>query len=118
VQRDMDLVRQILLAIEKHSGERLPNQPTITGWDASAVNYHLRLLQQDNLIDATVYKGDNNNHFAAIGLTWKGHEFLDAARDDTVWNKAKAEVGEKVSSVPLTLLMEVLMRVARGMLGI
>lgn len=22
-------------------------------------------------------------------FTWKGHDFLDAAKDDTLWNKAK-----------------------------
>jgi hypothetical protein len=46
-----------------------------------------------------------------IRLTWQGHEFLDAARDDTRWNKAKdamAQVGGFVFDVAKSLLIELM----------
>ncbi len=40
-------------------------------------------------------------------LTWKGHEFLDVARDLTRWHKVKAIVG-KLGSAPFSIWMRVL----------
>jgi hypothetical protein len=46
-------------------------------------------------------------------LTWEGHEFLDAARKDSLWQKAKALVLEKTGGASLELIKDVLMKLAR-----
>jgi Hypothetical protein (DUF2513) len=43
-------------------------------------------------------------------LTWDGHEFLDAARDDTRWQKAKRYIVEKGSGLSFEVLQGVLMK--------
>ena len=43
-------------------------------------------------------------------MTWRGHEFLDAVRDDTVWKKTK----DKVASSGVTATVEILTQVATG----
>ena len=40
-------------------------------------------------------------------LTWKGHEFLDLARDQKRWTQAKGIVG-KIGSAPISVWMKVL----------
>jgi hypothetical protein len=40
-------------------------------------------------------------------LTWKGHDFLDLARDPKRWSRAKAVVGQ-VGSAPVTVWTKVL----------
>ena len=40
-------------------------------------------------------------------LTWKGHEFLDLARDQNRWNQAKGIIG-RVGSAPLAVWTKVL----------
>jgi hypothetical protein len=40
-------------------------------------------------------------------LTWKGHEFLDLARDQKRWNQAKIAIG-KVGSAPISVWIKVL----------
>ncbi|MCL4500491.1 MAG: DUF2513 domain-containing protein, partial [Deltaproteobacteria bacterium] len=38
------------------------------------------------------------------GLTWAGHEFLEASRDDSRWNKAKKITWEKTKSLSFEIL--------------
>jgi len=41
-------------------------------------------------------------------LTWEGHDFLDAARNDTIWNKAKEKVLKPGLSWTFSMLLEYL----------
>jgi len=49
--------------------------------------------------------------------TWEGHEFIDAARDDSRWKKATEKVGSAAGSVPLKVLTDVLVSLAKSQLG-
>jgi hypothetical protein len=48
------------------------------------------------------------------GLTWTGHEFLEASRDDSRWNKAKKIITEKTGSFSFEILKSILMDLMRG----
>ncbi|MBV9852527.1 MAG: DUF2513 domain-containing protein [Armatimonadetes bacterium] len=64
--------------------------------------YHVKLLSQAGLIDVKHWQtGDGNEVWLPKTLTWQGHEFLDAARNDTTWNKAK---GQSKAKAVLSLL--------------
>ena len=39
-----------------------------------------------------------------INLTWEGHEFLDAARDESIWEKALGKLNKKGLPITLELL--------------
>lgn len=39
-------------------------------------------------------RNGNINITRIIGLTWKGHEFLDNIRDNTVWNAVKEKASK------------------------
>lgn len=51
-------------------------------------------------------------------LTWQGHEFLDASRDETRWKKAMDIVKEKVGSIPIDLLKDLLKSLMKASLGL
>ena len=115
MKRDMDLCRQILLEIEaQEPGESI----AVLQVDASGnkVIEHLQLLQDAGLIEARIDArfGD----YSIRRLTWEGHEFLQAARDDTVWNKAKERVGSAWQSLTFPLLKEVLEAIRRNALDL
>lgn len=40
-------------------------------------------------------------------LTSRGHDFLAAARDDTLWKRAKAQIGPKIATVGLKVVGDV-----------
>ena len=50
-----------------------------------------------------------------LKLSWAGHEFLDAARNDTIWHKAGERIKKSGVNVTFTLLSELL---AGGTVGV
>lgn len=111
MKRDMDLCRKILLEVEgSKSGESI--EMVQTGASGDDVIEHLQLLQDAGLIEARVDRHSRN--YSIQRLTWDGHEFLQAARDDGVWAKAKERVGSAWQSLTFTLLKEVLEDIIRN----
>lgn len=78
------------------------------GWSDEHVNEHVRLLMEAGYITAIRFEGNDRIIFGAIRLLWSGHEFLDNARDDTTWHKARSTIAGKVGSVSMTILNQVL----------
>ena len=113
MKRDMDLVRQILFAIED-----LPKQHNgfvdikIDGRAAEEINYHLMILIDAGLIKADFVTNKMTDYiWKSIRLTWDGHEFLDASRDNKRWEKAKgvmAQAGGFALDVMKQLLIQYL----------
>jgi hypothetical protein len=82
----------------------------------SQLGYHAYLL-----LDAGLAKGaDISSHGSKsptaliTSLTWAGHEFADAARDDTRWRKTRAIVIEKGGAITFELLRQLLTILMKG----
>lgn len=92
MKRDMDAVRQILLATEALGHDQQLDR--MDGMDADTFVHHVLLMQDGGLIEARAMAGSGSmaNFAHVLRLTWAGHDFLDAARSDTLWQKAKTEV--------------------------
>ena len=107
MKRDMDLVRKILLAIEESEGEKVKLDSL--GDDLDRVYRHVALMEEFGLVDALVrWGGDGPRERIVIcivkRLTWKGHDFLDKARDESIWKKAKGICIEKTGGLALVAL--------------
>lgn len=121
MKRDMDLVRALLRHIE-----RMPptkgriSTPEIEGYTEEQVGYHAYIMAQGGLIEvADVTPLDQAKQWALpLSLTWDGHEFLDAANDDTLWAKAKEHVIGPAGTAGFGLLLEWLKAEARAKLGL
>lgn len=50
--------------------------------------------------------------FNVDSLSFKGHEFLDNIKDDTVWKKAKKFVGEHLTSTSFSIIANVASKIA------
>jgi Hypothetical protein (DUF2513) len=120
MKRDMDLVRAILNEVEM----KLPpmggmREPEIDGYDQGTIFAHVELLHDAGLINARIMRGANHQGAVhIIGLTWAGHDFIDAAKDNTIWNKVKASVFKHATSVPFDVLLELLKAEAKKQLGL
>lgn len=101
MKRDMDLIRQILLLLEsdKYDGGEMK----IDGYDSDAIGYHCWLALEAKLVQGTECTTYDSRFNEALltGLTWEGHEFIDKARSDTIWAKAKKLAIEKTGSLSL-----------------
>ena len=113
MKRDMDLIRKILFEIESEPTRSSGLSIQIPSYSDDEVMYHLVLLQEAGLIDAVTINDRSRAQVYPTRLTWEGHEFLDAARDNTNWNKAKevmANTGGFVFEVGKQLLIEFVRR--------
>lgn len=111
MQRDWELVRRILLALEASEGGRLMADQ-VAGFDAESVCYHMEIMRQAGLIEARVIQGA----CVALSLTWAGHEFLDGIRKDTVWNKVKARAREAGVGLTTDVVVALAKKVIEAML--
>jgi repressor of nif and glnA expression len=119
VKRDMDLAREILKAIEESpeaSGYALVDIK-IPDRSEREISYHVMLLNEAGLVEALDLSDTGGIEWGAQRLAWAGHEFLDAYRRDTLWNKAKAVVMEKTGSLSFEALKQALPIVIKSALG-
>lgn len=118
MKRNLDLIRTILRDIEKKpDGSTYFEIRPPEGVEMSTFMAHLELL-----IDAGFIKGKVGEYalrsYEINRLTWQGHEFLDATRDDALWSKAKKKVTGEAMSWTISLLLEYLKQEVRTRLGL
>lgn len=97
MKRDMDLVRKILLEIEKNCVSTAITNLYIDGYDMETVAYHCKILYEAGLIfNYKPFYADNRLYSFSVGsLTWDGHDYLDKVRDNTIWEKTKNTITQK-----------------------
>lgn len=95
-------------------------QPVVEGVTDEIVDYHVHLMSQAGLITAidTTALDSASPGAIPLGITWAGHDFLDAAKDDTLWNKAKATVIKPAAGVAFDVLLAWLKHEAKQRLGL
>jgi YD repeat-containing protein len=106
----MDLVREILLEIESQpfTGEGL--DLSIEGYTPEEITYHVMILCEAGLIDSEVLSTFSGTDWRPTRLTWDGHEFLAAARDESRWKTATSTVLEKAGGLAFEVLRQLLMK--------
>ena len=112
MKRDMDLCRKILLSVEAREGTLDPVWVELEGYTDGQIGYHAKLLADGGLLDGVdcTGQGDSTDCYQPRCLTWKGHDFLEAARDDTRWRKAKAKIAEMGWPLTLDVMKGVLLK--------
>jgi len=102
MKRDMDLIRKILQRIEADQDLNLDDYST------EEICYHVALLKDAGFLEAFLSTGESGDitGVSVTRLTWQGHDFLDATRDDTLWCKAREHVLKPAASWTFSLLLE------------
>jgi hypothetical protein len=110
MRRDMDLIRKMLLAVEDGPHGYAPRNLRISGYTDEQVGYHAYLVIDAGLATGpTMTSSDSESPESQIRvLTWAGHEFIAAARNDTVWRKVTARVASLAGDVPFTVWKDLL----------
>jgi hypothetical protein len=115
----MDLVRKILMRIEDSKSGWAVQPFGIEGFTPEQVRYHAHIMMEDGLIEGVdvTTMHSKSREVEPRALTWKGHEFLDLARDQKRWNQAKSIVG-KIGTAPISVWMKVLNDLVLRELGV
>ncbi len=115
--RDMDLIRQLMLRFEKN----ITSIPE--GRTELEVAYHVKQMIDAGLIDGQVIMAPSPGKriprsFVFGDITWRGHDFIEAIRNDTVWARTKEHFIQKSASWTLDLIVEFLKSHGRAALGL
>jgi hypothetical protein len=121
MKRDMELVRKILLAMEAEPSGSGPMYPQIEPYDLDMICHHIFIMGTGGLIEmsAEAPKSDGAvRRASALNLRWAGYEFLDASRDEGVWQEAKKRTSTLGGAVTIAVMVEVLKDIALRKLGL
>ena len=116
MRRDPDLIRKLLFHFEEKLDYTAERCPAIEGYGELDIMYHMLLLAQAGLLDHQPEWTKSKDRIIKIlgfGLTWDGHEFLEATRDDTAWQKAKAQMADKIGGMPFDVMLALLIETAK-----
>lgn len=120
MKRDMTLVRKILHWAIDQPGGCLGNNPEFDGFSEEEIGYHVYLMDQAGLVQAAgaTTLGSSSPHGILLEVTWAGHDFADAAKDEQLWKKASTTVLREGASFTFELLKEWLKSEAKLKLGL
>ena len=108
MKRDLDLGRKILLKLEELPYNLGGHHFELEGYSPDQINYHLTLLEEAGLIEAINVSSHDGIGWLPQRLTWSGHDFLEASKDESRWEKAKRIVVEKGGGIAFDVLKKVL----------
>lgn len=124
----MDLVRNILKVLEDGDGLTETPKNVLRALDSEdgpqrlTVLGHLHLMEDAGLVrlnwESNDQWGSDSVDLVSIRMRWQGYEFLAAAMNDTVWNKAKEQAGGLFKSMALPTLNALLQTVIKSHLGL
>lgn len=111
----MELIKAILLKEENAEENQIPEK-----YSDKEVLYHIGLCIEANLIHGQIFEDESMEIFSAVTwrLTWDGHEFLDAAKNSTVWNKTIAILKQGAIDVPFAVLKALLIKQLKEKTGL
>jgi Hypothetical protein (DUF2513) len=122
MKRDMELIRHLMLEVESQDSDFQYASLQKMGYTEAQIDYHLQLLIEEGLIDGEVIplhgSPDISMTIVISKLSWKGHEFLDNARNESVWKETMKTVKEKGGSVAVGVLIQLLASEAKKHLGL
>lgn len=119
MKRDLDLIRNILFAIEDSNS--IDAALTLNGLaqlhqDQDLILYHVFLLNDAGLIIGII---DETAPYISIArLTNEGHDYLDTIRDDSIWKQTKNTLSNISGSASLEVVKVIASKLALTFLGL
>ena len=86
MKRDIELIRLLLLGEEEESAPA-----ELAAYDHALINYNSALAIDAGLLRGQIYHeaGSSIPIATVTGITWAGHDFLDATRDARIWRRTR-----------------------------
>ncbi|OBQ24531.1 MAG: hypothetical protein AN488_01385 [Anabaena sp. WA113] len=119
MKRDWNLIRQILLEAESSPPGVYKESFDCPGFDEARIIEHIEIMIESNLLDGEIDKTQAGpSGFLVRKITSEGHNFLDNAKNDTIWKKVMAEAKEKGTSTSFVVLNALLTKAAQKYAGL
>ena len=115
MKRDIELICLLLLLYE---GEE--PKPDLSAYSEEQRVYHSALLIEAKLADSSILPDQNGypRGTVVLRLTWDGHEFLDAARNQSAWNRIRKKAVAAGVSLTFPVLKALLTHYIQDKVGL
>ncbi|MGE8037804.1 DUF2513 domain-containing protein [Lysinibacillus sp. NPDC093692] len=101
---NFDAMREIMFVIEEQPSNIDVNvvvfDARLERFDKNELGYAIEKLIESNLLNGQVGKSKTGTQLLIHSISLEGHQFIDAIRQDTVWNKTK-ETASKVGAATI-----------------
>jgi glycerol dehydrogenase-like iron-containing ADH family enzyme len=120
MKRDVDVIREILLALELKGLHGLLSASTVKvdGVEPDLIVYNTMLLMDAGYIVARNASTSMVKNYAIERMTHAGHEFLDAIREPNTWKATKAKILEIGGGTTLDVVKTIAVRLALKKIGL
>ena len=109
MERNLDLIRDILLAIEASPWDQLfASGLVIDGYESEAIRYNTFLARDAEFIDAAIVSSQSGDDLLIRRMTFAGHDYLDIVRVEDQWQRIKTMAKDSA----ITLTVESVKRIA------
>jgi len=124
VKLDLDLIKDILVEVEKLD-VKVPKEISLDGYDPIAVARHIEMLYDDKLIEGIAHSDLSSSIKTVMikDMSFRGHGFLAAMREDTIWGQIKSVMSpESLAVVSIgqvaSLTGDLVLKTARSAIGL
>ncbi len=120
MKRDIELIRKILFEVEECPANKYNDGFKFDGYDDWTIALHVEMLIEAGLLDGEVMRFVSGEppSVRVLRLTWSGHDFISAVRDDTVWKKVKENVIKPASSWTFSLILDYAKKEIKKLIGL
>ncbi len=108
----------VMLAAENSKDPYELVDPKFEGHNEAEISYHIALLDDAGLLHGQDRSAIGVFRWSAGTLTWRGHEFVEAVRDEAVWKEALAISGMSGNGTNFEILQKALMQVLEKRAGL
>ena len=118
MERNFDLIREILLEIVKMPAGSDPVQIHLVdgNYSSEEITQHLGLLLDGGFIDAEKITTFEGTTYLVRGMTWHGHDYLDAVRSDAVWSGVQRKLGKIGGTAALATIKQLAIEATKEVL--
>ena len=128
MKRDLELIRKLLLFFENREEVTVMNYNKINNeeelriddYNGGLIVDHITLLYEAGYLDGEPEKTKTGRIIAVhpYRLTWDGHEFLEAMRNESIFRKAVSITKEKSLNLPLEIFKSLAQKLITNELNI
>jgi hypothetical protein len=121
MKRDLDLIRDILLAVENWNNAQPLTLRSLTheGKTRQEIGYQIELLNDEGYIDVRIIKGHDGITYDdafIVRMKMAGHEYLDSVRSPEVWKKTKTALEKVGGGAALEVVKDVASKILAELL--
>lgn len=120
MKRDLELVKEILLFFERRDSDKMidvdhimdGSELAIEGYDGRHISDHIDIMYEAGLLEGYAQRAKDGRLIQVFPtrLTWEGHEFIAAARNENAWAKLKEQFRSTGSAIPFKIAQTLLLK--------